>query len=686
MPGENHAVASQPVQSKRSYCKVCTVQCGIMIDVEGDRIVKVRGDRNHPMTKGYTCPKGRAIGGSYHHPDAIDRPMIRKDGALVPVSWDKALDDLAARLGAVVEKHGPNSVGVFFGSGLGMDSSGYRMAEKFYGNLGTPPKFTPITIDGSAKIAVSSLVGGFPGLTPKIDFDNVDMLVFVGTNPMVSHGHNNGMFNPAGPIRAAAARGDVWTIDPLFTETAKFSNRHIAPYPGKDYAILAWLTREIIDGGPVNPAQPIRGLEELRAALDGFDLATAAAISGVAEQDMEELLAAIRSRGKVVVETGTGVTMSETANVTHWLSWVMMILTGAINRKGGIWFHPGFITRFDSFELPIIEDPFTPGPPTMPGVSGIIGDWACGALPGEIEAGNIRAMVNFGGSLLRSFPDANVLAPALQQLDVCATFEIIENETTELSTHVLPTKDQVERPEISLWDTLSSRVAMQHSPAIVPPMGERRSGWWVISQLMKRMGMEVPEGVPDDDRQQGADEQMLSRHLVQGARCTFEEVAASGYVEKPLEFPGQWVDAHIERMGGWNLAPQRLLEFWEGIRRKDEAELGEPRPLAFISRRQRRKLNASLDFLGSPADIILNPADAAAHGIAHGDKVRVHTDRGEIFLDANVDEAIRPGVVSIPHGHGVANVNHLTNTEKVDPLGGMVLYTGIPVEVEPVPA
>ena len=67
-------------------------------------------------------------------------------------------------------------------------------------------------------------------------------------------------------IKAVAKRGEVWTIDPVFTHTARFSTRHIAAYPGKDYAILAWLTREIIDGGPLDPKQPINGLEELRAA------------------------------------------------------------------------------------------------------------------------------------------------------------------------------------------------------------------------------------------------------------------------------------------------------------------------------------------------------------------------------------------------------------------------------------
>lgn len=677
-------VTGPSIQSRRSYCRVCTTQCGIIVDIDGDRILKVRGDRDHPLTKGYTCPKGRAIGALHHHPEAITRPMMRKAGELVPVEWEECLDDLAAKLRAVIEKHGPHAIGVFFGSGLGMDASGYRMAEAFYKNLGAPPKFSPLTIDGTAKVMVASLVGGFPGLNAKTDYDNVEMLVYVGSNPMVSHGHNTGMFNPPAWIRAAAARGEVWTIDPLRTETAKYSTRHIAPYPGKDYAILGWLAREIIDSGPLDPAQPVKDIDSLRAALDGFDCATAAAIAGVAERDLEDLLAAIRRKGRVVVETGTGVTMSKSANITHWLSWVLMILTGAMNRKGGVWFHPGFHTQFDSFQLPVVDNPFTPGPPTMPGVSGIIGDWPCAALPGEIAAGNIRAVVNFGGSLIRSFPDANVLAPALEKLDVCASFEIIPNETTDLSTHVLPTKDQVERPEISLWDTLSARVSVQYASAMVPAMGERRSGWWVVSQLMKRLGMAVPDHVPDDDRRQGADDDMLARLMTQGGRCTFEEVAATGYVERPLELPAPWVDAHVARMGGWNIAPQMLLDFWHDIRSADEAEIGKPRPLCFISRRQRRKLNASLSFLGSPTDIILNPADAAVHNIRHGQKVRVHTSRGEIVLTANVDAAIRTGVASIPHGHQAANVNNLTSIEHVDPMGGQVLYTGIPIGVEPV--
>src|SRR5262249_53929546 len=155
----------------------------------------------------------------------------------------------------------------------------------------------PLTIDGTAKVLAASVVGGFPGLNPKTDYDNVEMLLYVGVNPIVSHGHNTGMFNPASQIRAAAERGEVWTIDPFRPGTAQFSARHLQPWPGKDYAILAWLAREIIDGGPYSPAQPVAGLDELRAALEGFDRATAAAIAGVQEADLEDLLAAIRRKG-----------------------------------------------------------------------------------------------------------------------------------------------------------------------------------------------------------------------------------------------------------------------------------------------------------------------------------------------------------------------------------------------------
>jgi anaerobic selenocysteine-containing dehydrogenase len=656
------------------------VHCGLIAEVAGDTVLRVRGDREHPLTRGYTCPKGRAIGQIHHLPDAFTHPLMKKDGELVPVSWDEALDDIATTLGRIIDAHGPHAVGINFGSGLGLDSAGYAMEEALHRALSYGPKFSPLTIDGVAKVLVAGAVGGFPGLNPKTDYDNVEMLLYVGTNPMVSHAHNTGMFNPAIWIKAAARRGEVWTIDPLFTETARLSTRHIAAYPGKDYAILAWLVREIIEGGPLDAQQPVDGLDELRAALQGLDRARAAGIAGVPEQDLEDLLAAIRRRGKVVVETGTGITMSAGANLTQWFAWLLMILTGAMNRKGGAWFHPGFLTPCENFELPVL-DPWTPGPKTRPDVIGVIGDWPCAVLPDEIEAGNIRALMNFGGRLLRAFPDTNALTAALGKLELHVMTELAANETTAYCTHVLPTKDAIERPEFTRWDTLAWNLSLQYSPALVKPLGERRSAWWVISQIMRRTGLTVPEHVPHDDREAGADEAMLA-HLMPTARCSFEELEQRRYVERPLDFPARWLDAHVARIGGWRLVPERLLGQWQDMRRADEAALGQPRPLCYSSRRQRRKFNAQLDFLGEPADIILHPADARAHGIADKQKVRVSTASGQIVLEARIDPGMRRGVASIAHGHLEGNVNILTSRKQIDPISGMALYSGVPITIE----
>jgi anaerobic selenocysteine-containing dehydrogenase len=119
------------------------------------------------------------------------------------------------------------------------------------------------------------------------------------------------------------------------------------------------------------------------------------------------------------------------------------------------------------------------------------------------------------------------------------------------------------------------------------------------------------------------------------------------------------------------------------MRDADEASLGKPKPLVLSSRRQVKKLNAQLSFMGEIAEVFLHPDTAADHGIADGQKVRVSTKRGEIVVTAKVDPGMRKGVCSIPHGHLHANVNNLTSTDDVDPLGGMALYSGVPVEVEP---
>ncbi|MBU6266957.1 MAG: molybdopterin-dependent oxidoreductase [Sphingomonadales bacterium] len=673
------------IEFKRSYCKVCMTNCGIVAEVEDDcRILSVKADRDHPVTKGYSCPKGRATGQIYHLDGAITRPLMRKDGALVEVEWDEALDDVAARLRATIDAHGPHAVGMYFGSGLGLDSAGYAMEEALYHALGTPPKFSPLTNDTTAKTMISGAMARFYGINPKTDYDACKLVLYVGTNPMVSHAHNTGMFNPGMWFKTIRKRGgEIWVIDPVRTETADFAAGHIAAWPGRDYAVLAWLVREVLADSSFAPRQPVRNLDALRALLAGYDLPRAAAIAGVEAAQMEGLLAAIRRHRIVAVETGTGSGMSPGGNLTVWFAWLLGVLTGSINVPGGVWLHPGALFPFDRFtdHLPLLDSPFTASSNVRPDVKGICGDWPCAVLPQEIEAGNIAALFNFGGHLLRSFPDANALRAALPKLDLLVSTEITHNELSPLCTHILPTKATVERAEFTRWDTLNWSVSLQYAPALVKPMGERRSAWWVIAEIMRRAGLPVADHVPTEHSD--ANDDLMQSLLLAHARCSWAELKEKRVVEFPRELPAPWVDRFFARIGGWELMPPEVVAQWHSFRAEDEAALGQPRPLVYTSRRQRRKFNGQIDFLGEIADCLIHPETAAQHGVVDGQPVRVWNASGEITVTARIDPGTRRGVCSIPHGHGEANVNLLTSTHAMDPLGGMAHYSAVPVEIAP---
>ena len=656
------------MRTVRSFCRVCTSVCGILVDVDGDDVVAVHGDRDHPFSQGYTCPKGRALPQIHHHPDRLEHPLIRVDGELRRTTWDACLDDIGDRLRAAIAEHGPQAVGVNFGTGVGMDAVGYRIAQGLHAAIGTPAKFSPLTIDGTAKVLVAELMGGTQSMTGRPDYDNATFAMFIGSNPVVSHGHTVGLPNPRGAIRDLAERAEVWIVDPRRTETARMATHHLAPTPGTDYAVLAYLVREVLRDG-ADPAVPTQDVDRLAAAVEPFTLKHSANVADVPEEQLTQLLASIRRSGRIAVDTGTGITMSPNANVTQWLCTALLVLTGSMNRTGGMWFHPGFAYQLETFTLPVAPEDgsFGAGPRSRPETQSFLREWPCAVLPDEINAGNIRAFLNLGGSLVTGFPDTASLVPALKKLDVLVTTEILPNETTSLSTHVLPTKGQLERPDITLWDFLSPRISAQHTPAVVSPVGERRSMWWVLAEIGRRLGHDLADT--------GAGDDAMLAHVGSGVRGGYDALTATGWAEAPIELPAPWVDDHIERVGGWRLAPPLLVDQLDAARR--------PASLVLVPRRQLSRLNSQLDFLGEAPEIIVHPDDAAAAGVSDNAPLAVRSEHGELTGVAKIDASVRRGAVSVPHGHAGANVNVLTSKDDIDPLTGMTRYSGVPVTLHP---
>ena len=660
---------------RKSFCRICACLCGISVDVDDDdQVLSVRADVDHPLTEGYSCSKGRDAGKTHHSPDRLLAPAVRKDGVLKPVSWDEALDDLAARLRGIIDESGPDAVGAFVGGGCYPDTGGFAMARPMLTALGTRSRYSDMSIDTMSKLIVAEMISGF-AFMPRPDLRRCKMVIYVGTNPMISHGHTSVLNNPTARLREMTALGEVWVLDPRRTETAARATRHLSPRPGSDYAILAYLVRELLQSGADWDylKAHAQGVDALAAVVEPFTLDHAAAISGVPEKDLTDFLSAIRRVGRLSVEVGTGITLSPAANITTWMSWALLIVTGSLDREGGAWSNPGFFSRLDEQNIPSApEDGWrAPGPPTRPELRAVGGEYVCAAMADEIESGNLRALINFSGNLVACMPDTDRITTALGKLDVLATIDIVDNAMIPLSTHVLPTKDQLERMDISLiGDAFFSEIGAQFTPAVVKPLGDVRSYWWILKQLGKRLGLEF---FPQIDPDTSTDEDVVG-FLTQRGRTPIDVHGEASYTLADDRSFG-WVTKRADTLGGFRLAPRELVA--------QLAEMNTPAGLILISRRQTDQFNSrKMKSRRDVAAIYVNPEDARERGLDDGDVALLRSKHGQIQGNVKLDRTLARGALSVPHGwEGSYNVNRLTSGYDVDSLTGMPCFSNLPVEL-----
>ena len=319
----------------RSFCRLCPAYCGIVVTCDEDRVVTVQGDRDHPVSAGYTCPKGRALGELHHHPRRLDGPHVRRDGRLEPVTWEELLDDLAAKVRGVLDTKGPPAVGAYFGTAAVFDANLYWAGATLLKRLGSPSKFTSGTVDAPSYPVVRRLMAGVGWLFHSIDFERATMTLLLGTNPVVSHNaHMQAFPNPTARIRELVRRGEVWVADARRTETTRIATRHLALRPGTDYALLGFLVRELLRDGADHDylAAHANGVDELRRAVERFDIGSAARATGLPPDDLADLLAAVRRHGRLALQTGTGTSMSPAANLTQWFAIALLAVTGSLER------------------------------------------------------------------------------------------------------------------------------------------------------------------------------------------------------------------------------------------------------------------------------------------------------------------------------------------------------------------
>ena len=540
-----------------SYCRFCVASCGITVTLEGDSVVRVRGDQHHPTSHGYTCPKGRSLPSFHVDPRRLDEPFLGRHEDRRPASWQQLTADLADRVSRIVAESGPDSVGVFAGSGSG-EAAASVMIKALLKAIGSRNLYTPLTIDGPSKSLVAALVAGQPGLAfSGIDYANATLSVLVGTNPVVSHGQSNAVPDPRRRIKQLLDRGEVWVIDPRRTETARMATRHLSPRPGTDHIWLAAVVRELVRSADTDLlARTTVGHEDLATAVEPYTLDVASSETGLDRGDLEDLISAIRKHGRFAGVTGTGVTMSASANLTQWLMLSLLVITDSADAPGGVWFNPGYIRRLDSDDRSWGDLRTSAGPAARPELPRQFGQLPAIALIDQIEAGALRVLFVLGGNLTTCMPDTERVRRALSKVDVLFVADVVRNGVTELATHLAPCAAQLERADVTLQvDQYLPAVVAQFTPAVVKPAKQRRELWFVLAKLLEQLGHQpMPDGrAADDCRAEDLIEVALRSSGVDPAELMEAPTAVMAH-----ETVFGWVRRNVEERGGWRLAPEQL--------------------------------------------------------------------------------------------------------------------------------
>ncbi|OAA20127.1 anaerobic dehydrogenase, typically selenocysteine-containing [Frankia sp. EI5c] len=442
-----------------------------------------RGDAQHPLSRGFICPKGASFPQLVNDPDRLRRPLVRDraTGEHREVSWDEAFAAVRAGLSRVVGAHGPAVVGLYSGNPNAHTMAGGQHLPAFVRSLRTRGRFSASTVDQMPMHVACGLVFGHPGLIPVPDLDRTGYLLMLGANPAVSNGSL--CTAPDFPGRLAAIRergGKVVVVDPRRTRTATLADEHLPIRPGSDalwlFAIVNVLAAEgLVKLGRL--AGQVTGAERVLELAAPFTPEAVEAACGIPAETTRRIARELAAAPRAAVYGRMGTTTVEFGATTSWLTLVLNVLTGNLDSPGGMMFGRGAHGRADRV------------PPGQPGTGRgwgtgrwhsrvrrlpeVMGELPVATLAEEIDTpgeGRLRALFTVAGNPALSTPDSGRLAAALTQLDFMVSVDPYLNETSRNADVVLPPTDsaRVGHYDFSLG-ALAVRTVATYSPPVLPP-------------------------------------------------------------------------------------------------------------------------------------------------------------------------------------------------------------------------
>ena len=711
-------------------CTLCEAHCGIRVDVEGGQVLRISGDPDDVLSRGYICPKAAALADIQSDPDRLRRPVKRVGERFVEIGWDEAFELAAKGLRGVQERHGADALATYAGNPSAHSSAIFATA-LLRKVLGTKNNYSATSTDQLPQFMTSYEMFGHYFVLPVPDVERTQHMLVIGANPAVSNGSLMTAPGIRDRIKGIRARGGkVVVIDPRRTETAKHASEHVAVRPGGDpYLLLGMLgvlfEESLVSLGPL--AGRCEGLEELRALAAQWPPERAAAESGVDAPEIRRLAREFAAAPCAVAYGRVGVCQKQTGSVTHWLINALNIVTGNVDRQGGAMFPTGPVELVSFLQRTTGNSHWGRYRQRVSGLPEFADELPVAGLADEILTpgeGQVRGMLVIAGNPVLSTPGGGRLDEAMEQLEWCVAVDMYVTETTRHADVILPPVSHLERSDLDIvFPALSVRNQVRYNPAAVPAPPEGKDDWEIVSALAARVGRGAKGAVsnaalrllgPFSSFERIVDAAMLfgpygrlrSRRGLDVAKV---RRATHGIDLGPLR-PGR-LPALLRTKGKRVLlAPPVLMREaarLDELAAQREAARAAGFDLSLIGRRSLRSNNSWMH--NSPrlmkgADrctAMLHPDEAQRRGLGEGQRVRVASAMGAIELPLELSEEIRPGVVSIPHGfghgrggvgwrvaaeHPGASVNDITDPSIVDRLTGNAAFNDVPVRLEAVVA
>ena len=714
-------------EERITYCRICEPLCGLVATVEGDEVVQLRPDREHPLSRGFACPKGIAMTAVQNDPDRVTHPLRRRsDGGFERVAWDQALNDIAMRLRGILDRDGGSAVGWYLGNPSAFSYSHPIWVKGFMDAIGSPNLYSAGSQDVNNRFAASQLLYGSPLIVPIPDLARTELLLIVGANPLVSHGS----VLTAPRIKDAlhdivAGGGRVVVVDPRRSETAR-AFEHVPINPDGDAWLLLSLLHVIFaeglqDAGALR--RQARGAERLAQLVEPYDPESTESRTGIDAETVRRLARDLADADGAAVYGRTGTCLGRYGTLVSFLLDAINVVTGNLDREGGAIFGTGAIQIEDLLHR-IGADSYGKVHSRIGGFPDVLGQLPASLMAREITTpgeGQIRTLFVSSGNPVLSVPNGDELERALGELELMVAIDLYVTDTSRHADYVLPATTFLEREDFpSAFLTFSSTPFVQWTDPVVAPRGEARQEWEIIEQISERIGVTPASAWPL--RALGriglklSPARLIDLGLRLGPQGDLFGLRRGGLsLAKLRKRPHGVVLAEHHPVG---VLSKKVFHRDKRVRLDPpeiEAELAvlqsangaDPQfPLRMIGLRELRSHNSWMHNVeklmqgGREHAARVHPDDAGRSGLEDGGRCHVISAAGEIEIAVKVTDEVRPGTIAVPHGWGHrggwrraaaaggANVNLLASSapEDLERLAGMALLNGIPVRLEAVVA